>query len=208
MVGAGRTELARAIFGADEKKSGKITLEGKEIRIQSPREAVEQGICYLTEDRKQLGLFLKMTLRENIVSAALHRFLSVVGVLRKETNMWEAKKNVKKFQIRPPDDDITVLNLSGGNQQKTLLAKWLCAQPRVLIADEPTRGVDVGAKAKLHADLRKMAEEGVGVIVISSELPEVLGLSDRVAVFREGRVSAILEADQATQEEVMKYATK
>ncbi len=208
LVGSGRTEVARAVFGADEAEAGRITLEGKEIRIHSPREAIEQGICYLTEDRKTLGLFLKMIVRENIVAAALDRFISKVGLLKQGLIKKESRNYVDYLQIIPPDDEVTVINLSGGNQQRSLLAKWLCAKPKVLIADEPTRGVDVGAKAKLHGDLRKMAEEGIGIILISSELPEVLGLSDRIAVFREGQITAILEGDQATQEEVMKYATK
>jgi len=120
----------------------------------------------------------------------------------------ESMRYVDYMQIRPRNDEVEMISLSGGNQQKSLLAKWLCAQPKVLIADEPTRGVDVGAKAKLHIDLRKMAEEGVGVILISSELPEILGLSDRIVVFREGEVTAVLEGDRATQEEVMKHATQ
>lgn len=208
LVGSGRTEVARAIFGADKVNSGKITLNGKEVRINSPREAIDHGICYLTEDRKTLGLFLKMAVRRNIVSASLQRFISRSGILRRRFIKEESMRFVDYMQIRPRSDEVEMISLSGGNQQKALLAKWLCAQPKVLIADEPTRGVDVGAKAKLHNDLRKMAEEGVGVILISSELPEVLGLSDRIAVFREGRIAAILEGDQATQEEVMKYATK
>jgi ABC-type sugar transport system ATPase subunit len=208
LVGSGRTEVARAIFGADKMNSGRIRLEGQEVHLSSPRQAIEHGICYLTEDRKTLGLFLKMPVRDNIVSASLGRFLSPLGMLRRGFIKKESMEYVDYMQIRPRNDEVDIINLSGGNQQKALLAKWLCAQPKVLIADEPTRGVDVGAKAKLHADLRKMADEGIGVILISSELPEVLGLSDRVAVFREGRLSAILEGDQVTQEEVMSYATQ
>jgi len=208
LVGSGRTEVARAIFAADRLDSGKIVLEGKEIRPHSPCEAIEYGICYLTEDRKNLGLFLKMSVRSNIVVAALRRWMTALGFLKHRELKMESQRFIAYMQIRPPNDEIDVLSLSGGNQQKTLLAKWLAAAPKVLIADEPTRGVDVGAKAKLHADLRKMAEDGIGVILISSELPEILGLSDRIAVFREGQITAILEGPQATQEEVMKYATK
>jgi len=208
LVGSGRTDVARAIFGADDLDAGDITMEGKEIRIQSPSVAIEHGICYLTEDRKTLGLFLKMPVRDNIVSASLNRFISRIGFLRPRIIRDESMRYVDYMRIRPRNDEVEMISLSGGNQQKSLLAKWLCAQPKVLIADEPTRGVDVGAKAKLHTDLRRMAEEGVGVILISSELPEILGLSDRVVVFREGTVAAVLEGDQATQEEVMKYATQ
>ena len=208
LVGSGRTEVGRAIFGADNLHSGRIVLAGKEVSIHSPHQAIDHGICYLTEDRKTLGLFLKMPVRDNIVSASLKRFTSGLGLMRRRLIREESLHYMDYMQLRPRNDEIDVINLSGGNQQKTLLAKWLCAQPKVLIADEPTRGVDVGAKAKIHADLRKMAEDGIGVILISSELPEVLGLSDRVAVFREGRITAVLEGDQVTQEEVMRYATQ
>lgn len=208
LVGSGRTEVGRAIFGADKLHAGRIILGGKEVRIDSPRQAIDHGICYLTEDRKTLGLFLKMPVRDNIVSASLDRFTSGVGLMRRKLIRQESLFYIDYMQLRPRNDEVEVINLSGGNQQKALLAKWLCAQPKVLIADEPTRGVDVGAKAKIHADLRKMAEDGIGVILISSELPEVLGLSDRVAVFREGHLTAVLEGDQVTQEEVMRYATQ
>jgi ABC-type sugar transport system ATPase subunit len=205
LVGSGRTDVARAIFGADDRESGKVTLEGKEIEINSPSEAIRHGIGYLTEDRKTLGLFLRMPVRDNIVSASLSRFISAIGMLRRRLIKDESMRYVDYMQIRPFNDEVELISLSGGNQQRALLAKWLCAQPKVLIADEPTRGVDVGAKAKLHNDLREMAEEGVGVILISSELPEILGLSDQIVVFREGLVTAVLEGD-VTQEEVMKYA--
>jgi ABC-type sugar transport system ATPase subunit len=207
LVGSGRTDVARSIFGADKPDSGTIALDGTQTSISSPREAISHGIGYLTEDRKALGLFLKMPVRDNIVSASLSRFISNIGMLRRRDIRQESKRFVDYMQIRPSDDEVEVISLSGGNQQKSLLAKWLSAQPRVLIADEPTRGVDVGAKAKLHTDLRKMAERGIGVILISSELPEVLGLSDRVVVFREGEVTAVLEGDRADQAEVMTYAT-
>lgn len=208
LVGAGRTEVARAIFGADKADAGKISIEGATVRFASPKAAIAHGVCYLTEDRKTLGLFLKMPVRDNIASAALWRFVSRLGMLTERKVADASRRYVEEMEIRPPNDELLTINLSGGNQQKTLLAKWLCAQPKVLIVDEPTRGVDVGAKAKIHADLRKMAEAGIGVIVISSELPEVLGLSDRVAVFREGELTAVLDGDQTTQEEVMQYATR
>ncbi|MBP8292845.1 MAG: sugar ABC transporter ATP-binding protein [Caldilineaceae bacterium] len=208
LVGAGRTEVARAIFGADKIAAGQLTLDGKPVKFAAPRTAIAEGVCYLTEDRKTLGLFLKMPVRANIASASLWRFVSGLGVLRERKLREESRRCVEEMEIRPPNDELLAINLSGGNQQKALLAKWLCAQPKVLIVDEPTRGVDVGAKAKIHADLRKMAEAGIGVIVISSELPEVLGLSDRVVVFREGELTAVLDGEQTTQEEVMHYATR
>ena len=208
LVGSGRTEVARAIFGADRTKTGQLVLNGQAIQIGSPRQAINQGIVYLSEDRKTLGLFVNMTVRQNIVSASMERFVGRMQFLKHGSIASESKKQVEAMDIRPANDELSMINLSGGNQQKSLLAKLLCAKPKVLIADEPTRGVDVGAKAKIHDDLRKLANEGIGVIVISSELPEVLGLSDRVAVFREGRITAILDGDSATQEEVMRHATK
>ncbi len=208
LVGAGRTETARAIFGADPKDSGDIDLEGRRLAINSPMDAIKEGICYLTEDRKTLGLFLTMPMRFNIVAASLGRFVDRAGFYLFGKIKQSSRKYVDLMQIRPFDDEIRVLNLSGGNQQKTLLAKWLCAEPKVLIVDEPTRGVDIGAKAKIHQDLRRLAEEGVGVIVISSELPEILGLCDRIVVFCEGRVTRILDNEGLSQEEIMKYAAK
>jgi ribose transport system ATP-binding protein len=208
LVGAGRTEVARAIFGADRLDGGEVLLRGRRLRIRSPRDAIREGICYLTEDRKSEGLFLPMTVRMNTVAAALDRFVTRWGFYRPAPLRAESARLVKALDIRPANDELPALSLSGGNQQKTLLAKWLCADPKVLIADEPTRGVDVGAKAKIYQDLRALAERGVGVIVISSELPEVLGLCDRVAVFSEGRIAATLENDQLAQEDVMRYAAK
>jgi ABC-type sugar transport system ATPase subunit len=208
LVGAGRTEVARALIGADRAEAGALTLNGRKVRFHSPRQAIAEGVCYLTEDRKTLGLFLKLPVRDNIAAAALPRFTNRLGFLREGRIREASRRFVEEVEVRPANDEQLAINLSGGNQQKTLLAKWLCAQPKVLIADEPTRGVDVGAKAKIHADLRRLANAGIGVIVISSELPEVLGLSDRVAVFREGELTAILDGATATQEEVMRYATR
>ncbi len=208
LVGSGRTETARAIFGADPKTSGTLRLNGEIIKITSPCDAIDYGVTYLSEDRKSMGLFLKMPVRDNIVAASLNYFVNRRGFLKHKLIEQHSKAYVEKMQIRPFNDEVLMINLSGGNQQKSLLAKWLSAKPKVLIADEPTRGVDVGAKAKIHQDLRELANQGIGVIVISSELPEVLGLSDRIAVFREGRITAILDGKTTSQEEVMKYATK
>lgn len=208
LVGAGRTEVARAIFGADSYSSGSIALAGERLDIKSPREAIEKGVVYLTEDRKVMGLFLSMTMRENIVSSALGRFVGALGILRHKEIAAESGQAMQRNDIRPRDDLLSVKSLSGGNQQKSLLAKCLSANPKALLADEPTRGVDVGAKVKIHQALRDLANRGVGVIVISSELPEVLGLSDRVVVFREGRISAILAGDNISQAEVMRHAVQ
>jgi len=206
LVGSGRTEVARAIFGCDDAEAGEVFLEGERLDIGSPRDAIERGVCYLTEDRRTLGLFLTMPLRKNIVSAALGAFVDRLLFLKRRAIRRASLDYIDSMQIQAFSDELPVISLSGGNQQKTLLAKWLCAGPKVLIADEPTRGVDVGAKARIHRDLRRLAEQGVGVIVISSELPEVLGLSDRIAVFHEGTIAAVLDGD-ATQEQVMHHAT-
>ncbi|HHY48070.1 MAG TPA: sugar ABC transporter ATP-binding protein [Firmicutes bacterium] len=207
LVGSGRTEVARAIFGADRIDSGRIMLGGREVKIGSPRDAIRHGICYLTEDRKDLGLFLTKTVRSNIVASSLSKFVTRNGFLRKHEIEESSRYFVDYFRLKPSDDRALVMNLSGGNQQKALLAKWICAGPKVLIADEPTRGVDVGAKSEIHRHLRQLAESGVGVIVISSELPELLGLSDRIAVFNSGRIAAFIDGKGATQEDVMRYAT-
>ncbi len=206
LVGAGRTEVARAIFGADSYASGSIRLNGEALTLRSPRQALQAGIVYLTEDRKVLGLFLSMPMRDNIVSAALGRFVNALGLLKHAAIARESSLAVQQNDIRPQDDRIAVVQLSGGNQQKALLAKCLAVNPQVLIADEPTRGVDVGAKVKIHQSLRDLADQGAGVILISSELPEVLGLSDRVLVFREGHISAVLEGGAISQEDVMRHA--
>ena len=208
LVGAGRTETARVIFGADSKDSGEIVLEGKHLEIRNPMDAIAEGICYLTEDRKTLGLFLSMKMSLNIVAASLAKFVNRAGFFLFPKIKDQSRKYVDLMQIRPFDEEIKVINLSGGNQQKTLLAKWLCAKPKVLIVDEPTRGVDIGAKAKIHQDLRTLSEEGVGVIVISSELPEILGLCDRIVIFCEGRITNILDNKDLSQAEIMKFAAK
>jgi ribose transport system ATP-binding protein len=207
LVGSGRTEVARAIFGADRADAGRMTLDGRPIAVAAPREAIAAGISYLTEDRKALGLFLPMRVRDNIVAASLPRLSSRSGLLRRRAIREESARYVGRLDIRPADDRLEVGTLSGGNQQKVLLAKWLSIAPRVLIVDEPTRGVDVAAKAGIHRHLRELAERGVAIILISSDLPEVLELSDRIAVFRDGRLVTILEGAAATQEEVMKHAS-
>jgi ribose transport system ATP-binding protein len=207
LVGAGRTEVARAIFGADRLDAGRMVLDGRPIRVTSPRQAIAQGIGYLTEDRKAFGLFLSMTVRDNIVAASMPRLVSRGGWLRPSAIRAESARNVRRLDIRPTDDQVDASSLSGGNQQKVLLAKWLSVAPRVLMVDEPTRGVDVAAKGRIHRHLRELADSGVAIILISSDLPEVLGLSDRIAVFRRGRLVTILDAATASQEDVMRHAS-
>ncbi len=207
LVGAGRTEVARAIFGADRADGGRVLLDGRALAIRSPRQAIACGIGYLTEDRKALGLFLPMSVRDNIVAASLPALVSRAGLLRSRAISAESARYVERLDVRPADDRVETLSLSGGNQQKVLLAKWLSATPRVLIVDEPTRGVDVAAKAGIHRQLCALADAGLPIILISSDLPELLALSDRVAVFRQGRLVTILDRAAATQETVMRHAS-
>jgi ABC-type sugar transport system ATPase subunit len=206
LIGAGRTEVARALFGADALVSGSMTLDGAPFRPRSPREAIAHGVSYLTEDRRALGLFLGLSLRDNVVAASQPAVVSRWGFLRPQRMKEAAMELLRRLDVRPLNDEVEVGNLSGGNQQKVLLGRWLMAQPRLFIADEPTRGVDVGAKARIHAEIQELAKSGVSVLLVSSDLREVLALSHRVAVFRAGRLVRILEAAEASEETVMRYA--
>ncbi len=206
LAGAGRTELALSLFGVRPRGAGEIVLDGRAICPRSPREAIEAGIGYLSEDRKDLGLFLEMSLAENVAAAALARFGAFwLDDRRLHTVAAEFRE---KLRIASRDVRQPVRSMSGGNQQKVALAKWLLVAPKVLIADEPTRGVDVGAKAEVHTLLFQLASQGTAVMVISSDLPEVLALGDRVAVMREGRLAGILDRKDATQERVMHHAAR
>ncbi|HUG55106.1 MAG TPA: sugar ABC transporter ATP-binding protein [Vicinamibacteria bacterium] len=206
LIGAGRTEVGRAIFGADGLEDGSMTLAGAPFRPRSPRDAIARGVAYLTEDRRALGLFLGMPVRDNLVVASQGAVVSRFRFLRPRAVHETALALLRKLDVRPLEDGWPVAQLSGGNQQKVLLGRWLAAAPRVLIADEPTRGVDVGAKRRIHRQLQELAEGGLGIILISSDLREVLGLSHRVAVFRAGRLVALLDAGEATEERVMGHA--
>jgi ribose transport system ATP-binding protein len=208
LVGAGRTEVARALFGADALDAGEVELLDRPFNVRNPKESIRQGLCYLTEDRKILGLFQTSSVRWNIVSASLRKFVNRAGFYRNDAVRNTSAEFLKKLSIRPSDDGTSVISLSGGNQQKVLMAKWLSAGPKVLIVDEPTRGVDVGAKSQIHNLLRDLAESGIGVIIISSEQPEIIGLCDRVLVFCEGRITKDFgPGAEVSQEEIMKYAS-
>jgi len=189
LVGAGRTELARLIYGADRRISGEISLVGKPLSIHRPEDAIEAGIVYLTEDRKQLGLFLDMTVRENVNLNVLGRDARAGTILNLKAARDRAAAAIKALGIRVAGDVVPVGSLSGGNQQKVLLSRLLETKPRVLILDEPTRGVDIGAKSEIYRLIDELVRSGVGVIVISSELPEIVGICDRVLVMREGRIA-------------------
>jgi len=206
LVGAGRSQVSQTIFGYLRKDGGRVLLDGKEVPIDSPGDAVRAGLAYLPEDRKRAGMFLKMTVTDNLVSANLNDY-SRVGFLSGRAVTTAARKIVEQFRIRTPSLRQRVSFLSGGNQQKLLIARWLGVKPRVLIADEPTRGIDVGAKAEIHALLRQLCNEGIGIIVISSELPEILGMCDRILVLHEGRIAGELSSENASEEAVMRLAT-
>ena len=206
LVGAGRSEVAKAIFGVDEAIEVEVALNGQGLRIRDPQDAITHGIYLVPEDRRQCGLIVDFNVRENISLPNLESYSSVKIINRtKETNA--AREAVKAINIKTPTPEMRAANLSGGNQQKVVLAKWLTFSPRVLIFDEPTRGIDVGAKAEIYQLIRQLAANGVSVIVISSEMEEVLGISDRIAVMHEGRLTGILERAQFSEEAVMRLAT-
>lgn len=206
LVGSGRTELALSMVGADKVDSGQLRLDGVLFAPRSPRQAVKNGVCYLSEDRKQLGLFLEMPLTDNFVAASLERVTGSFGVVQRKQVQDITEELIEQLDVVPKRSDALAGRLSGGNQQKVLLGKWLAANPRVLIVDEPSRGVDVGAKSRIHFLLRELADQGMAVLMISSDLPEVLGLSDRVMVMHEGKQQGILENVDLTQEIVMNVA--
>jgi ribose transport system ATP-binding protein len=206
LVGAGRTEIARAIFGVDRPDAGRIRAAGRDVTPGSPRDAIRAGMGLVTEDRKQQGLFLIMAVRENVTSAGLGA-LSRWDFIRFEAERRIVGTLVDRLRIRTPSLEQEVRYLSGGNQQKVVLARWLSLRPRVLILDEPTRGIDVGAKAEIYTLMGELARQGVGILMISSELPEVLGMSDRILVVREGTVAGELSRGEATQESVIHLAT-
>ncbi|HXF64071.1 MAG TPA: sugar ABC transporter ATP-binding protein [Caldilineaceae bacterium] len=206
LVGAGRTETMRLIFGVDAKDGGEILIDGKPVPITSPHDAVRAGLGFVPEDRALQGLVLKLPVRENIVLATLDRHSHAGWVDRRQVEE-TAYEYVDRLSIRTPHLRQRAMFLSGGNQQKVVLAKWLASQPKVLILDEPTRGIDIGAKAEVHALMSRLAQAGMGIIMISSELPEILGMSDRILVMHEGRVAAILDRAEATQERIMAYAS-
>ncbi|RUS60810.1 sugar ABC transporter ATP-binding protein [Pseudorhodobacter sp. E13] len=208
LMGAGRTEVARAIFGADPREAGEIMVHGKPVQIASPKDAVAAGIGYLSEDRKHFGLALGLDLRDNIAMASLPRFGNGLGVLDDAALSKVADEYIQTLAIRTPSARQEVRLLSGGNQQKVVIAKWLLRDCDILIFDEPTRGIDVGAKAEIYRLLQSLAAQGKAVIVISAELPEVLRLSHRIAVMCEGRLTGILPGGpQTSQEDIMHLAT-
>lgn len=206
LVGAKRTEVGRAIFGIDRRDSGRIILNGNELNIRKPEDAIRYRIAYLTEDRKGQGLFLSMSLRDNLVAPSFNKFTSRLGFVRHPLLERYAGEMVRQFDIVTPSMEKKVLNLSGGNQQKTLIAMWVGIQPEVIIFDEPTRGVDVGARAEIYARLRDFAATGVGVIMISSDLPELIGMCDRILVMHQGRITGEVGREDFSEALILSFA--
>ena len=205
LVGAGRTSLARTVFGIDRLLGGEIRLDGQKVRIRSPRDAIRLGLYLVPEDRKRSGLVLGMTIRENITLANLWRHARM-SLIDRQSEAEVAQAQVTSLSIKAPSSETLAVTLSGGNQQKVVLGKWLSMQPRVVIFDEPTRGIDVGAKNEIYMLIRALADSGVAIVMISSDMEEVIGVSDRVAVMHEGRISGVLERDQFSEYNVLRLA--
>ena len=206
LVGAGRTETLRALFGADDADEKHVKIEGKEYTFENPSEAIAAGFVYMTENRKFDGAALGLSVEENITMASLRKF-SKRGRMQEAKAKSNAQEYCKKLNIRTPSIDQKVMNLSGGNQQKVIIGKWLTRTAKVMVFDEPTRGIDVGAKYEIYSLMNDLSDQGIAIIMISSDLPEILGMSDRVAVFKDGRVTAVLDRKDADSEIIMKYAT-
>ncbi len=207
LVGAGRTELLRALFGADPIDSGDISIDGQQVHIGNPRDAIRHGMALLTEDRKHQGLVLGLSTRENISISVLPSLTRNGILVDKKRERALANEYVESMSIKISDLEQLVKNLSGGNQQKVVLSKWMATQPRILMFDEPTRGIDVGAKVEIYKLMNALVQQGVAIIMVSSELPEILSMSDRVMVIHQGGIAGILDRSEATQESIMEYAT-
>lgn len=208
LMGSGRTELVKSLFGAlGLPAEGKVAIMDKQVTIQTPRDAIREGIALVTEDRKESGLILSMSVKENSSLPSLKSLSSRLTGIDQQAEEQLAQGYIKELRIKTPSANANVNNLSGGNQQKVVIGKWLATKPKVLILDEPTRGIDVGAKVEIYQLINQLTAEGVAVLMISSELPEVLGMSDRILVMREGRIAGELSRSEATQETIMQYAT-
>jgi rhamnose transport system ATP-binding protein len=206
LIGAGRTDVALALFGVEPADTGTVVFNGQEVAIHTPQQAMQLGIAYVTEDRRQLGLILPMSITSNVTLPTLSRYLNGLGLVRQGQETITAEAYREQLSIRTPSLDAEVGKLSGGNQQKVVLSKWLNARPKLLILDEPTRGIDVRTKAEVHHIISDLAAQGLGIILISSDLPEVLAMSDRILVMREGRQMGIFSQEEATQETIMTAA--
>jgi rhamnose transport system ATP-binding protein len=207
LIGSRRTDVGLALFGVEPATQGEITIEGKPFKVETPQQAMNLGIAYVSEDRRKLGLAMTMPIVANASLPSLKKFLRRFGLIDRKAEIEMAESYRNRLAIRSPNVTTDVGKLSGGNQQKVMLAKWLETEPRILIFDEPTRGIDIGAKTEVHNIIRALATQGVAIIVISSDLPEVLALADRILVMREGRQMGIFSIAEATQESIMALAT-
>jgi len=205
LVGAGRSELMQTIFGVDSTLEGTVMLDGQPLAMGSARAAIDAGIYLLPEDRRKTGLIVDMTVRENITLPDLWGY-TTGALISRSREVAESQKQVKSLRIKTPGTEAKVMNLSGGNQQKIVLGKWLALNPKVLIVDEPTRGIDVGTKAEIYRLLRELTDRDVAVIVVSSDLEEILNISDRIVVMREGQIAGTLQRDQFSEKSVMDLA--
>ena len=203
LVGARRTDVGLALFGVEPADSGEIQLQGKTVKVRAPEQALKLGIAYVTEDRRQLGLTMPMSIATNITLPMLREYLTAFGLIKREAEVATAEQYRHRLSIRAASVQAEVGKLSGGNQQKTMLSKWLNTRPQLLILDEPTRGIDVGAKAEVHHIINDLAAQGLGIILISSDLPEVLAMSDRILVMREGRQMGTFSRAEANQEKIL-----
>lgn len=206
LIGAGRTEMALGIFGAHKRDKGIVILNGKQINIRSPQDAIKNKIAYLTEDRKKYGLYLNYPVKSNLIASNLKKF-STRGFMKKNKIDENALKEIKKYSIATPSINQKMSNLSGGNQQKCLISIWLGIDPEILIMDELTRGVDVGTKAEIYENIKKLSDEGKGIMIISSELPELIGICDRIFVMHEGKLRGMLHKNEFSEDLIMEYAT-
>ena len=208
LMGAGRTEMTRALFGVDEKTSGKIYLFGEEVKANSPKDSIELGMALIPEDRRKDGLCTDLSIRENISLPNLDSMKNSLGVLSKELELKISEDTIKSLNVKAKDREMISKNLSGGNQQKVVLGKWLVRNPKVILFDEPTRGIDIGAKVEIYQIMNELKKKGVGVLFISSEMEEVLGMSDRILIFCDGRITGELSREEANQENILKLATR
>ena len=208
LMGAGRTEMTRALFGVDEKSAGKVYLYGKEISIRSPKDSIEHGMALIPEDRRKDGLCTELSIRENIALPNLDSLIGPFSALSKEKEKQLSGQAMQSLNVKAESEEMIAKNLSGGNQQKVVLGKWLVRNPKVILFDEPTRGIDIGAKVEIYQIMNELKKKGVGVLFISSEMEEVLGMSDRILVFCDGRITGELSREEANQENILKFATR
>jgi len=206
LMGSGRTEIMRAIFGIDSFEHGEIVINGKKETIRNPSDAVKKGIGFITENRKDEGLLLDFSIRENIALPNLESF-APQGIVKREDELKFVNLMIERLKIKTTSSEDAAGDLSGGNQQKIVIAKWIGTAPKVLILDEPTRGIDVGAKREIYQLMNELTERGMAIIMVSSELPEILGMSDRILVVHEGKIAGELNRAEATQEKIMVLAT-